>query len=87
MRGAGRGTRAIVDLAVPRLHYAPGAGNAPHVALPCGTRADQTCLALFFFLRLGRRTRLRQSTCIAGTQAARVRRCAALRCGRARRWG
>ena len=54
MRGAGRGTRAIVDLAVPRLHYAPGAGNAPHLALPCGTRADQTCLALFFFLRLDR---------------------------------
>jgi hypothetical protein len=40
------------------LRYAPGAGNCPAVALPCGVRADQTCLALFFFLRLGRQSRL-----------------------------
>jgi hypothetical protein len=30
-------------------------------------RADQTCLALFFFLHLGRQIRLNGSACIVGT--------------------
>jgi hypothetical protein len=54
------------------LRYAPGAGDCPGVALPCGLRADQTCLALFFFLRLGRQSRLRESAGISGIQPARV---------------
>jgi hypothetical protein len=38
-----------------RLHYAPDASDAPILTLPASysVRADQTCLALFFFLRLG----------------------------------
>jgi hypothetical protein len=40
-------------------------------------RADQTCLALFFFLRLGRQIRSRGSTCISGTPPARMPRHAA----------
>ncbi|WP_300452810.1 hypothetical protein [Accumulibacter sp.] len=50
-----------------RFFYAPGAGDAPVIALPRGTRADQTGLALFFFLRLGGPTRWRGSARIAGT--------------------
>ncbi|QLH48349.1 MAG: hypothetical protein HWD57_17155 [Candidatus Accumulibacter cognatus] len=53
------------------LRYAPGAGDCPAVALPCGLRADQTGLALFFFLRLGRQIRSRESTGISGTRPAR----------------
>jgi len=51
---------------VPWLDYLPGAGDAPDVALPHGTRADQTCLALFFFLRLGGQNRSRGSARISG---------------------
>jgi hypothetical protein len=54
-------------LAVPWLDYLPGAGDAPVVALPHGTRADQTCLALFFFLRLGGQNHSRGSARISGT--------------------
>ena len=45
-------------------------GQCPAVALPCGLRADQTGLALFFFLRLGRQSRCRGSAGISGTRAA-----------------
>jgi len=40
----------------------------PRAALPCGLRADQTRLALFFFLRLGRRIRAGGSAGISGTR-------------------
>jgi hypothetical protein len=52
----------------------PGAGDAPDVALPFGTRADQTCLALFFFLHLGGQTCSSGSAHISGTQPARESR-------------
>ncbi|MGH8578850.1 MAG: hypothetical protein ACREVK_01555 [Gammaproteobacteria bacterium] len=70
---------------MPRFVYAPGAGDAPAVALPCGVRADQTGLALFFFLRLGGQTRLRGSARISGTLPARVYRRAVPPCGGTRR--
>jgi hypothetical protein len=50
--------------------------------MPCGVRADQTCLALFFFLRLGGQIRLRESTRIFGMRPARVSGRAVLPCGR-----
>jgi hypothetical protein len=71
-KGGGHGGRD--GLAVPRLWYAPGTGGSPVVALPCGMRADQTCLALFFFLHLGGQTRSRRSAHISGTRLARVSR-------------
>lgn len=44
----------------------------PHVALLCSLRADQTALALFFSLRLGRQTRWRGSArhCWSATDTA-----------------
>ena len=61
-------------LAAPWFDYLPGAGDAPAVALPRGMRTDQTCLALFFFLRLGGQNHLRGSARISGTWSARVHR-------------
>jgi hypothetical protein len=43
----------------------------PLLALPCGLRADRTCLALFFFLHLGRQTGPCRSDRISGTHPER----------------
>jgi hypothetical protein len=72
VKGAGNG--GCADLAVPMLLYAPGAGGAPGAALPLGKRADQTCLALFFFLHLGRQIQHSGSAGISGTRSAQVPR-------------
>jgi hypothetical protein len=41
---------------MPDIMYAPGAGDAPSRPACDGLRADQTRLALFFFLRLNGQT-------------------------------
>ena len=70
---------------MPRFVYAPGAGDAPVLALPRGARAGQTCLALFFFLHLGGQIRSRGSARISGTLPARVSRRAVPPWGETRR--
>ena len=66
--GAGNGGRK--SLAVPRFAMRPARAVPPMPPRLGGLRADQTCLALFFFLRLGAQTRFRASERIAGTGTA-----------------
>ncbi|MDQ3580184.1 MAG: hypothetical protein M3495_00475, partial [Pseudomonadota bacterium] len=84
---AGRARRAD-GLAVPRFVYAPGVGDAPGFALPCGVRADQRVWRCSSSFASAGKPACADRPGISGTRAARLyRRAVPPRGGTRRRGG